>query len=334
VKGDAVRNVKFSRGAKFSTGVYDASQVDDLLERIAAELDAGRPAGPVISNATFEERHFHHGYDTGAVDWFLDYLRRREDPSEQARRNADPWRDLDADPYHIRSEPGDLARHVERPSQQQYADAWRDFGQQPGIRLSWVRTGAMRRELRAADQQTVASFRYGTAAFLGGQPSFRGNHTLGAGGRTFTLQRVTRSAWPGIARTISHDQPCEPAHVLQRQADDRDPFLRQLLPETGIPILYRGGVHHDRHARAYIKYPDQRWLRFPIRGTKRANAIMTAVDQAGNKIARYRFAGPRKTMEITIHPDLRLTDELTLAIAVSAPWLGDYFKREGGGAGG
>jgi hypothetical protein len=58
---------------------------------------------------------------------------------------------------------------------------------------------------------------------------------------------------------------------------------------------------------------------------------MTAVDQTGNKIVRYRFAGSRKTMEITIHPDHRLTDELALAIAVSAPWLGDYLKREAGG---
>jgi DivIVA domain-containing protein len=326
VNGDTIRNVKFSRG------LYDASQVNDLLERIATELDAGRPTGPVIANATFQkERIFRPGCDTGAVDWFLDHLRRREDPSEEARRNTDPWRDLDADPYHIRSEPGDLARHVERPSQQEYADAWRDFGQQPGIRLSWVRTGGMRRELRTADQQTVASFRYGTA-FPVGQASFRGYHTLSIGGRTFTLKRVTRSAWPGIAETISRDRPGEPAHSLQRQANDRDSFLRQLLPETGIPILYTGGRHFDRHAGAYIKFPDQRWLRFPVRGTKRANAIMTAVDQAGNKIARYRFAASWMiTMEIAIHPDHRLTEELALAIAVSAPWVGDYFRREGGG---
>jgi hypothetical protein len=327
--GDAVRNVKFSRGT------YDVSQVNDLFERIAAELDAGRPAGPVIANATFQqERRLWAGYDAGAVDWFLDYLR-RQDPSEVARRNADPWRDLEADPYliRIRSEPGGLARHVESPSQQEYADAWREFGQQPGIRLSWVRTGTMRRELRTADQQTVASFRYAT--FLAGQPSFRGNHTLSIGGRTFTLKRVTRSAWPGIAETISHDRPDGPAHSLQRQSNGRDSFLRQLAPETGTPILYRGGVHYDHRATGYIKFPGRQWLRFPVRGTKRANAIMTAVDQAGNKIARYRLAGSwGTTMEITLHPDHRLTDELALAIAVSAPWVGDYFKREGGGGGG
>jgi hypothetical protein len=45
---------------------------------------------------------------------------------------------------------------------------------------------------------------------------------------------------------------------------------------------------------------------------------MTAVDQAGNKIARYR------ARQITVHPDQSLTDELVLAI-ISAPWLASYF---------
>jgi hypothetical protein len=46
---------------------------------------------------------------------------------------------------------------------------------------------------------------------------------------------------------------------------------------------------------------------------------MTAVDQAGNKLARYRFTGSWKSVEIVVHPGQRLTDELTLAIAALAP---------------
>jgi hypothetical protein len=57
--------------------------------------------------------------------------------------------------------------------------------------------------------------------------------------------------------------------------------------------------------------------RFPVRSTRQANAIMTAVDQAGNKIARYQvigmirgtstpqFAGLWKAIEITVHPGRR-----------------------------
>jgi DivIVA domain-containing protein len=326
VTGDEVRNVKFSSG-----GMYDARQVNDLLERIAAELDAGRPARPLVENAAFRKRIFGRGYDTGAVDWFLEQLRRQEDPPEEACGNADPWRDLDAEPYYVHREPGRAAGRVAGPLPRDCADAWRDFGQQPGTPLSWVRTGARSRELRTADQRPIASFRYRAAAFFQGSPSFYGNHTLSVGGRTFTLKKVTRSAWPGIAETIGRYQPGAPAHFPRGQTGGRDSLLRQLLDETGIPVLYRGGQHFDHSAGSYIKFPGQRWLRFPVRCTARSNAIMTAVDQAGNKVVRYRFAGSRKTMEIAIHPDQRLTEELTLAIAVSAPWVADFFRRPSGG---
>lgn len=77
-------------------------------------------------------------------------------------------------------------------------------------------------------------------------------------------------------------------------------------------------------------FPDQRWLRFPVRGTKLADAIMTAVDQAGNRVARYRL---NHGIEITVHPDQPLTDELVLALVVSAPWLRSYFRQSKGEGG-
>lgn len=245
---------------------------------------------------------------------------------------ADPWRDLAVEPYSIRSAPGGLSGRVAAPSLQECAEAWRDFGQQPGTRLSWVRTGAVRYELRTAEQQAVASLRHGRPA------------TLSAGGRTFTWKRVPGSSWPDIAKTISRDRPGSPAHMLRdeetplsrkRQAESRDLLLRHLLDEAGMPILYTGGQNIGRSARAYIKFPGQRWLRFPVRGTRRVNAIMTAVDQAGNKVARYRLTRNEtsfwKTVEITVHPAQQLTDELVLAIALSPLWLRSYFRSEGGG---
>jgi hypothetical protein len=61
---------------------------------------------------------------------------------------------------------------------------------------------------------------------------------------------------------------------------------------------------------------------------------MTAVDQAGNKVARYRLARDeatsRKGIQISVHPRQQLT-ELTIALALSAPRLGSYFRSEGGG---
>jgi hypothetical protein len=327
VNGDEVRNIGLIR---FRGRGYDASEVNDLLLRIAAELDAGRSAGPLIANATFQKRSLRSNYKTGPIDWFLEQLR-REDPAEMARMNADPWRDLATDPYCIRRQPGDIAGHIAAPSQQEYADAWRDFGQQPGTRLSLVPTGAGRHELRTAEQQTVATAQYRLATT-----------TLNAGGRTLTLEAVTVRSWPGIAGTISRDRPDLPAHALRRQAGEREAWLRQLLDETGTPVLYTGGhhagleiggQHTDRYACGYIKFPGHRWLRFPVRGTRRANAVMTAVDQSGNKVARYRLArketGLRRRVEITVHPGQQLTDELALALALSAPWLSSYFHTNG-----
>lgn len=41
----------------------------DLLSRVAEELDAGRPPGPLIGNARFRVSRW--SYDIDAVDWFL-----------------------------------------------------------------------------------------------------------------------------------------------------------------------------------------------------------------------------------------------------------------------
>jgi DivIVA domain-containing protein len=317
VNGDEVRNVKFS------PGLYSAAEVNDLLERVAAELDAGRPAGPLIGDELFPQAGSRRsGYDTGEVDWFLDQLRRREDPSEADRLNADPWGDLAADPYCMRREPGDPAVFIIESSLDEYADDWRDFDRQPGTRLSWVRTSRVLRELRTVDQQAIASCRYARRAVFGSGSFGSGIRTLSAGGRTFTMKPVKVSAWPRIAKIISRDRPIAP-HMLLRQTDKIYPFpLRELLDETGEPVLYTGGSHMRQVAGSYIKFPDQRWLRFPVRGTSRGNAIMTAVDQEGNKVARYRFTGAGK--EIAVHPDERLTEELALVIAVSATWISDY----------
>jgi DivIVA domain-containing protein len=353
VNGDEVRNVRFG-----SWDGYDASQVDDLLRRLAVELDAGRPAGPLIENATFRTSwKAGRGYDIDAVDWFLDQLARREDHSESAGMSADPWRGLAVVNYLTRSGPGGLADRTAAPSRRarrkqarqdwkyltrECAGAWRDFGQQPGTHLRWVRAGPARRDLRTAEQQTMAwriHLRSASASYRYGRPP-----TISTGGRTFTLKWGTGSSWPDIAELVRCSRP--PARLRRRKrqakASSQEPSradglrLGKLLDETGTPVLYASGEHYFHHAGGSITFPDQRWLRFPVRGTgtHAGNAIMTAVDQAGNKVARYRFtrrpffAGA--TMEITVHPGQPLTDELVLAIAISAPWVHRYFNTGGG----
>lgn len=350
MNGDDIRHARFARP---TWGGYDASQVDDLLRRIAVELDAGRPAGPLIANAAFRSRNT--GFDSNAVSWFLDQLVRWEGHAEPPGMSADPWRDLAVVNHFTRSGPGDLADRTAAPSRrarwkyemqdqeyfaQECAEAWRGFGQQPGTHLQWVRARAVRRELRTAEQQTIASLRYGPRT------------TLSTGGRTFTWKRVTGSSWPGIAEIVLRSERGDGGYPDVTAADRAradakflkggpaaraGSQLRELLDETGTPILYTSG--------SSITFPGRRWLRFRVRGMERGSAIMTAVDQAGNKVARYRitrgvFPGNVRAVMtgstagrvgITVHPDWKLTDELVLAIVISAPWIAEYFAPGGGG---
>ena len=179
--------------------------------------------------------------------------------------------------------------------------AWDEFDKQPGtyLRLEWV--GIARRELRSAEQQTIATMSSTWWDILGtrGISGIDGRFSTSNG--SFVLKR-TRYAW-------------------------------ELVDKTGTPILYTGGRNFDRIAGASISLPDERSLRFPVLGTHRANAIMTAVDEAGKSIFRYRLIpGPgsilrRRIVEIAVHPDWKLTEELALSIAISAPWLRSYFSE-------
>jgi DivIVA domain-containing protein len=327
MNGDEVRDVRF----RIIVNGYDAPPVDDLLRRIAVELDAGRPVGPLIADGTFRQvgrtfpRKQPWAYDPEAVDWFLDQLRRQDDRSALAEVGADPWRNLPLGNYFTRRGPAELANATTRPSllehrkqarqDQQYLaqeceDGWRDFGQQPGARLRWVRAGVMCRELRTAEQQTIASLRTALPA------------TVSAGGRTFAWKRFTRPSRPG---TASSPKPSRIVRVAARMA------TRELLDEAGMPVLHASGRNYDHSADARITFADQRSLRFPVRGTNLTNAVMTAVDQAGNRIARYRNHDRR--VEIIVHPRQHLTDEFALALVISAPWLSSYFSvpSQGGG---
>jgi hypothetical protein len=278
------------------------------------------------------------GSEAGADPW--QDLSTENPPPEEA------WRALPVRPSQRRAWKAhwDQSRENWQHLAQECEGEWHDFGQQPGTHLRLVRTGIMgRSELRTAEQQTIARRRDwpGTA--------------ISAGGRTFTWKEVTGSSWPGIAEMVRHahqnggagdfpdpgtpDNDKSQAAVSSRKHNrfERSRLhLGALRDETGMPILYTSGRHYNHIAGARITFPDERWLRFPVRGTGYANAIMTAMDQAGNKVARYRLTGKLSpfsalAVEITVHPKQPLTDELVLAIAMSAGWLDLYCSEPAGG---
>jgi hypothetical protein len=141
---------------------------------------------------------------------------------------------------------------------------------------------------------------------------------------------TARSSSPVIAEIAARAARDQDGHFAKPTRRRKLPSVRGLVDEAGIPILYTSGENFDWRSCFCVTFPDGRWLRFPVRGTNEANAIITAVDQAGNKVARYRMIDSR--LEITVNPDQTLTDELALAIAIPArKRLRMYFERPGGG---
>jgi hypothetical protein len=350
VTGDEIRDTWFldGRGPWWNVGTitgYQTSEVDDLLRRVAAQLDVGRHAGPLIENATFGRGSGKKSYNPDAVDWFLGQLLLPRDHFGSAGASADPWRDVGDVAQLVQGGVSGLAERYPPPSKPtsrkawkwfagQCENAWRDFGHRPGVQLR-ERQVAKFRELRTAEQQTLTSleFVWASLEFGWAHTSWTGEpKTVSAGGRRFTFQTTDRARSPfpvvaEIAARTARDKDGHFAKPARRRA--RPPSVSGLVDEAGSPVLYTSGENFDWRACFCVTFPDGRWLRFPVRGTKEANVIMTAVDQAGNKVARYRTIHHR--LEITVHPDWELTDELALALAISAEQLGQYFKRPGGG---
>jgi hypothetical protein len=249
----------------------------------------------------------------------------QEDPGAHQQRGS--W---------LVDRPGRNARPL-TAGQKDYAEEcwerWHDFDQQPGVYLRWGWVGMNCRELLTMDVQTIASIR-GLGRHL----------TVRTGGKSFSLRRtgIARSSSPVIAEIIARrsrdmrgDFAAETDHSLGRH----DLRLRELADEAGKPVLYTSGRNFNHMADANITFPDQRWLRFQVEGTRRGNAIMTGVNEAGNSVVQYRIIFPQglrprpNIVEIAVYPGRELTDELVLAIAISAPWLGSYFSEPSQGGG-
>jgi DivIVA domain-containing protein len=332
VNGRQVRGTQFFPAGATAVPGYDAEQVDVLLRCVAAELDAGGSVRHLIQNATFRKGTYRRNYDIDAVDWFLDQFLLSPDQYEPGGIAEDPWGDLPVT---------QLAR--ERPSKFSYAyqgeSLSRDFDQMPGTHLRFGKAASGLSELRTEEQQTLASV-WGLRS-----------KTFSAGGRSFILRRTSsaESSSPAVAdfrarvtrdESGRHEEKTRIQAILAKTVLANlfvsDIRLRGLADETGTPILYTAGQNFHWRASACILLPDQRRLRFLVWGTDRENAIMTAVDQARNKIAQYRLTDksgrPKKSwrrgsVEIIVHPGQKLTDEVALTLALSADWLRSYFDK-------
>ena len=221
-------------------------------------------------------------------NWFLNQLLLAEDDVVPDETSADPWRDASDVTQLILGGVSGLAqqyRSSEKPPRRkawkwfagQCENTWRDFGQQPGIQL--LEQWDVHWEPRTWQQSLVS---------LVSDPAEEGwwNETIRADGRRFKFQKMNRarSSSPvvaGIAARAARDADGHFAKPSQRR---KPPRVAGLMDEAGSPVLYISGDNFSRRACFCVTFPDGRWLRFLVRGTKAENAIMTAVDQAGTRL--------------------------------------------------
>jgi hypothetical protein len=126
--------------------------------------------------------------------------------------------------------------------------------------------------------------------------------------------------------------------------------VRWIAAETNETLLRILGRNFERKANAQIQRKDGRWLHFPVEGGTPDVAVMSAVTLDGSTIARYRFTPcanaldrlrvmaflifgllPMQPIEIVVEPFVEISDELSLALIVSAFELTGYFCQSGGG---
>ena len=78
---------------------------------------------------------------------------------------------------------------------------------------------------------------------------------------------------------------------------------------TGAWVLCWIGRHSYYHAGTVVLGPGQRWLSFPIQGSRFRNAVMRAVDESGAEVVWFRNT-QRVTVEAVVSPDCGISPEI------------------------
>jgi hypothetical protein len=140
-------------------------------------------------------------------------------------------------------------------------------------------------------------------------------------GKTYTVRRsIFASVFPGIGPNSRREEVID--------------------PENGQPMLEMTGFHVERCASAAMKLlPERGTLRFPVSGTRLKNAVMSAVDDSETTVLRFRLSSHRlrgrswmSAMEVNVDPNVEITSEIAIVVAVASTNLKSYFQQRGGGA--
>lgn len=118
-------------------------------------------------------------------------------------------------------------------------------------------------------------------------------------------------------------------HVVHKDGEAR----QWVGATTGDPVLWVVGTHRYYNDAGAILFPDGRWLRFPVQGSKLGNGVMTAVNESGVTVLWFRkvglpgdWRGPL-AVEVILSPDCEVTKEILCVTALAMGWLVNYFVQ-------
>jgi hypothetical protein len=175
-------------------------------------------------------------------------------------------------------------RDEERAGQAQAIQAWNEFSSLSGARVKWRRVSWRRFQLAHED----------------------GGDALADIGRPF--QRVR---WVRTATTT---------YRTRRKLGVGGRMIRGVFdPSTGAQTFTVSGRHFNHTSGSTIRLHDGRSLAFPVYGSGAAVSATAAVNGSGEKVLVFRNARSgrmpgRAGIEVAVHPDRPLTDDLLLVI--------------------
>jgi hypothetical protein len=122
----------------------------------------------------------------------------------------------------------------------------------------------------------------------------------------------------------------------ERRARSAARLIRTFVDDTfGRPLFSTYGKHFNSVEGGVIRLPDGQTVWFPMRYTRRKDAVMTAVDATGYRILRFRISRWMRpynrwvpsTIDVLVNPAETLTDSLLGAVAVASPWVSTFFQE-------
>ena len=196
---------------------------------------------------------------------------------------------------------------AKRQAQADLEREWQSFPELPGTHLLWRRTGLFAVDLLAPNGDVWASVDC---------PKWYADHgaVISALGRTYEVRRIGKS---------------------------RDLVKELVEVANDATVMTMTGIHYGGRATTRLSTPDDLSLTFPVTGSNAPRATMSAVNDAGDRLVRYRVNKPKGgvwaigpvldliPVEVVVMDGAESIPSLALLIAVTSGYVRSFFRSPG-----